>query len=241
MVDKEGLLLKIGIVFIVVIMAFGIFTYFSSNNDVTIPTSDVVVGYTGYSEYDNGTGCVAIEHGVKEIRDKTGENSTHIFYEDAGEHVESSLRGHFTLTLTEDNINGSSQNLEVLKSAFAQMDEDSHGSILQTTNSYELNKTAFNGSNAYLTFYKENGDVFLTKQLDTYYFTCYLNPMADNNTYHIEFINTDAKDLDTIYSNEDLRNTVDFCMIFNSSGELYELKLPLDLQLTDTGSSAQYI
>lgn len=224
-------LLKIFVGLIVLVALVGGYFFFLSpmfeNDNMSTPEGAIVVEYTGNDENN-----LVLKHQAVDLRHKTREDSKYIYYVDKGTNSTYSLRGYFKANLTKNNINGSSKDLKAIRSEFKQIKNNTHLSYLDSKNLFyssdNLSYSSFDGNNAYLIFYKENGDVFSTKRLDEFFFACSFNPFVDNYTYSIQFGNDDVRDMGSIISNNNLKETVDLCMIFNSTDGQYEFRVPLE-------------
>ena len=101
---ESSKLKKIVLVAIVIIILIGVYFLFIApmlEND-TIPKCDVVIEYTGKSgPYSDDMGYVGLTKNVEEIRDKVGEDSNYIYYNDKGTYSNYTMEGHFSLNLTE--------------------------------------------------------------------------------------------------------------------------------------------
>ena len=231
-----------------------IFIYFIStyyllpiirSDHVELPENSTVIAYTGdfsgrFDKHELVYYLNKVDKG-----NKVGEKDGYVYYKPDGQNITYWLEGEATLTLEKDNINGSDKDLKSLQSAFREIEDNSTFSQLylrkdnhiNAEDPYDLKYSAFNGTNAYIVIYKENGDLYFTKRLDNFFFTCL---HINNDTATIYDLQFDAGGDDASYihylfeEHDDLNNHVELCLILNTTNGPYEFIVPLNYYVSDS-------
>ena len=168
----------------VAIACFLALSFMSGNDEISIPENAKILAYD-YNGDDPGE--LVRYHYEWERREKVDEDDDYYYYKSTGSDNEYNVIGDVSLILDKEHVNASSADLKALISEFEKISHheynDTHFGYLYVRNSASasdgidyaenLNYSSFDGENAYISIYDENGKLSVTKKLDEFFFACH--------------------------------------------------------------------
>lgn len=239
MKHKKGLLCLIGL--IVIFLCFAAYSFITTNDAMPIPENAKILEFDAKNNYSDE---LVRYHYDWENREKTGEDDDYYYYKITDSEQDYTIAGYVQLKLDKEHVNGTTDDLKLINSVFKEIinheynnthfgtlhDRDSSSEYDGINYAENLDYSAYNGENAYINIYDENGEISLTKKLDEFFFTCTGN---ENLNYYILGFDSISGDVMDIYRGVDENSKVELVMIINSTDNAYVLKIPLEIKFEE--------